>query len=75
MLRWVADEGRVLLTHNVNTLIETAYQRTAREERMPGVLAVPQEVPIGIAIQDALLIIECSLEGEWEGQVKYIPIR
>ena len=75
VLAWAASEGRVLLTHDVNTLIETAYERTARGERMPGVCAVPQEVPISLAIDDALLLIECSLEGEWEGQVKYIPIK
>ena len=75
ILAWAASEGRVLLTHDVNTLIETAYERIARGGRMPGVCAVPQEVPIGLAIDDALLLIEGSLEGEWEGQVKYIPIK
>lgn len=31
--------------------------------------------PIGPVIDDLLLLIECRLEGEWEGRVVYIPIR
>ncbi len=25
--------------------------------------------------EDILLLAECSLEGEWEGQVRYLPLR
>jgi len=32
-------------------------------------------VPIATAIEDLLLIAECSLPGEWEGQVRYLPLR
>jgi hypothetical protein len=34
-----------------------------------------RKVPIGQAIEDLLLIAECSQEGEWEGQVRYLPLR
>jgi len=26
-------------------------------------------------LENLLLIAECSLEGEWEGQVRYLPLR
>lgn len=42
---------------------------------MPGVFEVSRKVPIGVAIEDILLIAECSLEGEWEGQVRYLLLR
>jgi hypothetical protein len=42
---------------------------------MPGVCEVSREVPIGRAIEDLLTLAECSLEGEWEGQVLYLPLR
>jgi len=32
-------------------------------------------VPIATAIEDLLLIAELSLPGEWEGQVRYLPLR
>ena len=41
---------------------------------MPGVVEVGTSVPIGRAIDDLILIVECSLEGEWEGQVRYLPL-
>ena len=31
--------------------------------------------PFGRAIEDILLLANCSLEGEWEGQVIYLPLR
>jgi hypothetical protein len=37
---------------------------------MPGVFEVSPSVGVGAAIEDLLLIIECSLDGEWEGQVR-----
>lgn len=41
---------------------------------MPGLFAVSQDLPIGRAIEDLLLLAECSYEGEWEGQVRYLPL-
>ena len=42
---------------------------------MPGVFEVSLKVPISVAIEETLLLIECSVEGEWEGQVNYLPFR
>ena len=41
---------------------------------MPGVFEVNRSVPIGRAIEDILLLAECSLDGEWDGQVRYLPL-
>lgn len=75
ILEWAAQEGRVLLTHDVSTLTRYAYERVEAGQSMPGVFEVSRDVPIAVAIQDILLIAECSLEGEWEGQVRYLPLR
>ena len=75
MLEWAAQEGRGLLTHDVTTITYHAYERVRTGKRMPGVFEVSRKVPIGVAIEDILLIAECSLEGEWEGQVRYLPLR
>jgi hypothetical protein len=42
---------------------------------MPGVFEVSRAVPVGQAIEDILLLAEYSLDGEWEGQVRYLPLR
>ncbi len=75
VLEWAAQEGRVLFTHDVNTMTYHAYRRAKDGHPMPGLFAVPRDVPIGRAIDDVLLIAECSLEGEYEGLVKYLPLR
>jgi hypothetical protein len=42
---------------------------------MPGVFEVSRAVSIGVAIEEIILLAECSLEGEWEGQVRYLPLQ
>jgi len=75
VLEWVAQEGRVLLTHDVSTITHYAYERTQAGKPMPGIFEVSRAVSIGTAIEDILLLAECSLKGEWEGQVRYLPLR
>lgn len=74
VLEWAAREGSVLLTHDVETITRYAYDRVRAGNAMPGVFEVSRSVPIGGAIDDILLIAACSLEGEWEGQVRYLPL-
>ncbi|HEY0169869.1 MAG TPA: DUF5615 family PIN-like protein [Pyrinomonadaceae bacterium] len=75
VLAWAALEGRVLLTHDVTTMKRYVDERVAAGLVMPGVFEVSQQVPIARAIEDILLLAECSLEGEWEGQVRFLPLR
>ena len=62
------------LTHDVSTMTVHAYARVSSDLPMPGVFAVSQLAPIGQVIEDLLLLAECSLPGEWEGQVRYVPL-
>jgi hypothetical protein len=75
VLAWAAQEGRVLLTHDVSTITKYAYERVRASQPMPGVFEVSRTVPIGQAIADLVLLAECSLDDEWEGQVRYLPLR
>jgi len=74
ILEWAAKENRILLTHDVSTITDFAYQRVRAGKSMPGVFEVGRSVSIRTAIEDILLIAETSLEGEWEGQVRYLPL-
>jgi hypothetical protein len=74
VLEWAAQEERVLLTHDVTTITRYAYERVQAGRPMPGVFEVSLTVPIGRAIEDILLLAECSFDGEWEGQVRYLPL-
>lgn len=75
VLEWAAREGRVLLTHDVTTMKRHVDERTDAGLPMPGVFEVSQHTPIALAIEDLLLLAVCSLEGEWEGQVRFLPLR
>jgi hypothetical protein len=74
LLQWAAQNGRIVLTHDVSTMAAYAYRRVATGERMPGVFEIPRSLPIGRAIEDLILIIECSEDGDWEGRVIYLPL-
>ncbi|MGD9099812.1 MAG: DUF5615 family PIN-like protein [Anaerolineae bacterium] len=74
VLEWAAREGRILLTHDVSTITKYAYERIRAGQPMPGVFEVNRAIPIGRVIEDILLLVECSLDGEWEGQVRYLPL-
>jgi hypothetical protein len=75
VLEWAAQERRVLLTHDVSTITKYAYERVRAAQPMPGVIEIGETVPIGQATEDILLLAECSLDDEWEGQVRYLPLR
>lgn len=74
VLEWAADNERVLLTHDVSTITRFAYDRVREGKRMPGVFEVGRKVPLAVAIDEILLLAECSELGEWEGQVRYLPL-
>jgi hypothetical protein len=75
ILEWAANEGRIMLTHDSTTMIDYAYDRVRAGIPMPGVIEVPDDVPIGKAVEDILLLAELSRNDEWEGRVVYLPFR
>jgi hypothetical protein len=75
LLAWTAQEQRILLTHDVQTLPNFAYQRVKAGLPMPGVIEVNWPIPIGEAVEDLLILIEATHDDEWEGQIKFVPIR
>lgn len=64
VLEWAAHQGRVLISHDVTTLTQFAYKRVAAGQSMPGLFEVGPDVPLAQAIEDLLLIAECSRPGE-----------
>lgn len=74
VLEWAAQEGRVLLTHDVSTMIGYAWERVREGKPMPGAIAVPSELPIGTAIEDLLLTITTGSPESLEERVLYLPL-
>lgn len=74
ILAWAAADDRVVLTHDARTFAAFAFDRVNAGLPMPGVFEVKASFPIGRAIDEILLVTEGSFEGEWEGQVLYLPL-
>ena len=75
ILEWAANENRILLTHDVSTITKHAYERIRAGKPMPGVFEVSRALPIGVVIDDVINIDAFGLDHEWEGQVRYLPLR
>jgi predicted nuclease of predicted toxin-antitoxin system len=74
ILAWAAAEGRVLLTHDAQTVPDFAYQRLREGDRMPGVVIVPDQMAIGRAIDDLVLMLEAGSQHDLEHQILYLPL-
>ena len=51
ILQWAADNERVLITHDVNSMPGFAYARVRDGSPMPGVIVVLENTSFGFAIQ------------------------
>jgi predicted nuclease of predicted toxin-antitoxin system len=75
VLAWAARENRIVVTHDISTLAQHAFDRVTAGQLMPGVIEVRSVAPIGQSIDDLLLLAHCSVEDEWSGLVLHLPFR
>ncbi len=74
ILSWAANSERIVLTHDRATMPDFAYERLVREEPMTGLFVVNDRIPIRQAIDELLLVIDCTEQEEWKGIVLYLPL-
>lgn len=74
VMDWAARTGRLLLTHDLRTVPAIAYNRIKLGQPMPGVFAVPKRLPISLAVEEILLVSQCSKVEEWDRLVTYLPL-
>jgi hypothetical protein len=74
VLEWAAEQDRLPLTHDVSN--HNGARLSPRDEGRPHAWSfeISRRVPIRSAVEDILLITECSNPGEWEAQVRYLPL-
>lgn len=75
LLERAARDGRMLLSHDVNTVVALAYERVARGQPVSGVFVCRSTLPVALVIEEIETIDECSDPGEWEGRVVFLPLR
>jgi hypothetical protein len=74
LLAWAAENDRIILTYDRATMPNRAYQRLAMCQRMAGIFVFNDHLPVGRAIEEILLVVECTEQTEWLGQVVYLPL-
>jgi predicted nuclease of predicted toxin-antitoxin system len=74
ILAWAASNERILLTHDRATMPDFAYERLTRGEQVAGLFVVNDRLPIYQALNELLLLVDCSEQAEWKGVVLYLPL-
>ena len=74
ILAWAAAEGRILLTHDRDTMPRFAYDRVRAGLPMPGVFLVSDLIPVGQAIDEILLAVDCLSPEECKDFVRFFPL-
>ncbi len=74
LLKWAADNQRIILTHDLKTMVRDANQLVAQGGPMAGVIFVPNQLEIGRAINDLEMALRCCTESEMRDSVKYLTL-
>jgi predicted nuclease of predicted toxin-antitoxin system len=74
ILKWAAENDRILLTHDRATMPDFAYQRLLQQEEMSGLFVINDRMSVREAIDELLLLVNCSEQSEWKGFVLYLPL-
>ncbi len=74
VLEWAAEDERVVLTHDVKTMSDFAYERIGRGQLMTGLIVVDEQLAIGLAIDEILLALDCTPDDEWQDRVLRLPL-
>lgn len=74
VLEWAAQQGRILLTHDIDTMSAYANERVASGLQMPGVILIRDTLAIGKVIEDLLTVFGASDASDWENVVTYLPL-
>lgn len=63
-----------MLTHDFDTMINDAKQLLISGKPLAGVIFVPDKLPIGRALDDLQLFIECCSQSEMHNRLEYLPL-
>lgn len=74
VLQWAADDGRILITHDLKTIPGFVGDRLIAGLPMPGVILVPSTLPIAQAIHELEAVAGASDADEWINQIAYLPL-
>jgi hypothetical protein len=73
VLAFAAQINRVLVSHDVDSM-PRHFREFTGARTSPGLILIPQRLGIGAAIEELLLVWECTDAKELLNQVLYLPL-
>lgn len=73
VLAIAAKEDRILVTHDRKT-IPVHFADFIASQKSPGVLIVPQKLPVAHVIEDMMLIWAATEPKEWINRIRSLPL-
>jgi hypothetical protein len=74
VLALAAGQDRILVSHDFQTMPRHFADLLQAHGSSPGLILLPQSMPIGEAIQELLLIWSASEAAEWENLIRTLPL-
>jgi len=74
VLEWAAQEERVLLSHDIETMVGYANERIALGLPMPGVIVARASMPVGRVVEDIITILGASEMSDGDNLVTFLPL-
>jgi predicted nuclease of predicted toxin-antitoxin system len=74
VLAMAAEQDRILVSHDHQTMLRHFADFLQVRGSSPGLIVVPQYLPIGRAVQELLLIWDASDAEEWRNRMVTIPL-
>lgn len=73
VLAVAARDGRILVTHDQATM-PRHFGEFLRSQRSPGLIVVPQHLPLGEVADDLILVWTATEAEEWTDRIAFPPI-
>ena len=73
VLAIASNDGRTLVTHD-NRTMPTHFGEFLITHTSPGVLIIPQYVPVSMAVEELILIWSATEAEEWINRICYLPM-
>lgn len=74
MLEWVAQEGRLLLTHDEKSITPMFYERLNEGKVVPGIFMVRQQARADLVAEDVIMIVQITPYSEWADRITKLPL-
>lgn len=73
VLALAARDGRILVSHDQRTM-PRHFGEFIASHRSPGLIVVPQHLPLGDVVDDLILIVTATQPEEWTERIVFLPI-